>query len=188
MAVDIWQESNGANYICSLREKVWRLVESQEVVSTRKLVDSFEELLVLEEMLAVNKLSMHDKFQDYHPLLSASFKYPPLKYGSRFGKKTEPGLWYGSLQLKTAMAEKAFYKFNFLRASKAEYDFVVEGVTAFSVRVATTKGIKLDVEPFKKYISSISAPTSYERSQLLGAVMRMRLKLFLINRREILLV
>lgn len=109
---------------------------------------------------------------DIHPLLYTPFRYPPLKHGSRFSKSSEASLWYGSVALATAMAEIAFYRFNFLRASKAQYDNVEISLTAFSAHIKTQQGIKLSIAPFAQYTPMISSPTSYEVSQTLGTAMR----------------
>jgi hypothetical protein len=168
----LWTQCKGGGLIGSLNETVWRIVEAQEISATRKLVDSLEEQAILEYMLESSKPPIINKYLDYHRLLYTPFRYPPLKYGSRFGSKIEPSLWYGSLELSTAMAEKAFYKFNFLRASKAKYNIVEERLTTFSSHIKTNQGIDLTASPFSKYIDIISSPISYEETQQLGSSMR----------------
>lgn len=172
MKEDIWTKCNGITRICSLNETAWRIVESQEISATRKLVDSLEEQDILEEMIESNKPPLNNDHHNLHPLLYTPFRYPPLQFGSRFGNKIEPALWYGSLKLTTAMFEKAFYKFNFLRASEAQFNIVEERLTAFSTRIKTDKGIKLTASPFAEYTPIISSPTSYDSSQMLGSAMR----------------
>jgi hypothetical protein len=172
MVVDIWTECNGIKQTTLFNETVWRLIEAQENISTRKLVDSFEEQMILEEMVESSKPFIAKEYFHLHPLLYTPFRYPPLKHGSRFGKKTEPSLWYGSLEMRTAMAEKAFYQFNFIRASKAKYGIVEQPLTIFSARVKTESNIKLFASPFSDYTTLISSPDSYEASQKLGSAMR----------------
>jgi len=41
-------------------------------------------------------------------LLFPPFRYPPLKWGSRFGTEYQRGLFYGSQLLATALAEVAY--------------------------------------------------------------------------------
>jgi len=171
MAIDIWTICNGTSHINLLDETAWRIVETQELTATRKLVDSFEEQIILEDMIESNKPPIAKEYSNFHPLLYTPFRYPPLKYGSRFGKINQPSLWYGSLKLNTAMAEKAFYQFNFLRASEAKYEIVEQPLTAFSVRIKTNKGIQLLNSPFSDYTQIISSPVSYETSQILGDAM-----------------
>jgi len=172
MATKIWTQCNGINHIRLLNETAWRIIESQEMTATRKLVDSFDEQIILDDMIESNKPRVAKEYSNFHSLLYTPFRYPPLKHGSRFGKKMEPSLWYGSLELNVAMSEKAFYLFNFLRASKAKYGIVEQPLTIFSTLIKTDRGIKLSEPPFSKYTSLISSPDSYEISQRLGSAMR----------------
>lgn len=172
LVVDIWNKCDGKKHINLINEKAWRIIEAQEITATRKLVDSFDEQVILEDLLESTKPHVSAEFDSFHPLLYTPFRYPPLKHGSRFGRKTEPSLWYGSLELNTAMAEKAFYQFNFLRASEAVYNTVQVPLTVFSTKVKTEKGIKLTEAPFAEYTNIISSPNSYDSSQQLGAAMR----------------
>ena len=50
---------------------------------------------------------------DSHYLLATPFRYPPLPYGSRFGSRFEPSLFYGARSASTALAESAYYRFVF---------------------------------------------------------------------------
>lgn len=170
--MNLWQKCEGEKYITSLKETAWRIVETQEITSTRKLVDSLDEQDILEELIESTKPLLSSQFFDLHTLLFTPFRYPPLKYGSRFGNRFEHSLWYGSLKLDTAMAEKAYYQFNFLRGSTADFGIVQIPLSAFSSQIKTAQGIKLAQPPFAKYSQLISAPDSYEVSQVLGASMR----------------
>lgn len=170
---DLWTTCQGQQYITSLQETAWRLIEAQHVFATRKLVDSAYEQEILEEIIETVKPTFFGReFAGLHPLLYTPFRYPPLKYGSRFGKYTERALWYGSLNLTTAMAEKAFYTFNFIRASKASFGIIELHLTAFSAIIKTEKGLLLTEKPFAEYTKRISSPSQYEESQTLGSSMR----------------
>jgi len=172
MVVDVWRVCNGARHICLIQTIAWRIVEAQEMTATRKLVDSLEEQIILEDLIEAGKPPVLAEYLNYHPLLYTPFRYPPLQYGSRFGKKIEPSLWYGSLELNTAFSEKAFYLFNFLNASAAKFGIVSPQFTAFSVHVQSSHGIQLTGDSFAHYTALISKPNSYKASQVLGAAMR----------------
>lgn len=172
MPLNIWKECNGENHISSLNETAWRMIESQEDFSTRKLVNSLDEQILLERMIDEVKPRLPRDCLGLHPLLYTPFRYPPLLHGSRFGKQHERSLWYGSQKLKTAMAELAFYRFNFLNASEASYGVVVTQLTAFSVQIKTTQAIKLTDTPFSEFTHIISSPVNYSDSQDLGSKMR----------------
>lgn len=172
MVTDIWTICHGTKHIGLIHKTAWRIVESQEMTATRKLVDSLEEQIILEDLIEGEKPFIPLEYLKYHPLLYTPFRYPPLKYGSRFGKKIEPSLWYGSLELNTAFCEKAFYLFNFLNASDATFGIVSPQFTTFSAQVKSSKGIQLTKSAFSQYRSLISKPNSYKASQTLGAAMR----------------
>lgn len=91
-----------------LTGEVWRVVESQEQIATLGLVANLSEQYLLEHMLdeSKNKLAEDTNTLDY--LLFTPFRYPPLKWGSRFGTEYERGLFYGSQLLATALAEVAY--------------------------------------------------------------------------------
>jgi hypothetical protein len=155
--------------VTSINETAWRMVEAQHVTSTRKLVDSLEEQIILEDLIEETKPSLSSVL---HPLLSTPFRYPPLSHGSRFGSHIEHALWYGALSLKTVMAEKAFYQYHFLHDSIADFGVVEVPLTAFSSHIKSTKAIRLTHSPFVKYKTKISSPLSYAVSQPLGSAMR----------------
>ena len=50
MAIDIWEKCHGKNKIQIIRNTAFRIVEAQEVTAARKLVDSFEEYKILENL------------------------------------------------------------------------------------------------------------------------------------------
>lgn len=170
MITNWWVKYEGRKYITTLSETGWRLTDEQD--ATRKLVDSLSEQILMDELIETTKLQLTNELSAWHPLLYSPFRAPPLQHGSRFGSRFEHALWYGSLQLATSMAEKAFYRFNFLRASKAKFAMVVMPLIAFSVPIKTSKAIHLTQSPFSNENETISSPISYQTSQLLGTAMR----------------
>lgn len=172
MAIDIWKKCKGKNKIVKLKNTAWRIVETQEIIATRKLVDSFEEYTILEKLIESQKPKLRLGMLNTHPLHYTPFRYPPLKHGSRFGNKFEPSLWYGALTIDSVLAEKAYYQLNFLRASHCHFGIVESLLTIFSSEIKTKHGMKLELEPFSKYVNEISSPLSYTSSQQLGTNMR----------------
>lgn len=172
MVKHIWKDCRGDAHIGVLQNKAWRIVEAQEAAATRKLVDSLEEQMTLEDMIESVKPRVPNEYLQYHPLLYTAFRYPPLRHGSRFASRFESSLWYGSLHIRTALAEKAYYQYHFMRASDADYGVVSLQLTAFSVDVKTNQGINLAASPFSKYIDIISSPDTYSEAQQLGFAMR----------------
>jgi hypothetical protein len=147
-------------------------VEAQHQVSTRKLVDSADEQVMLEEM--IDRVKPPDRTDGrIHYLLFTPFRYPPLRHGSRFGTRRERGIWYGSTDRRTAFAEVSYYRLLFLEATRADLGTVTTPLTAFTVRVRTPRGIDLVRAPFYAHRRAIASPSSYASSQALGTAMRM---------------
>jgi hypothetical protein len=151
------------------------VVEDQFQNSTLKLVDSVREQSLLEDIIdEVGKPPRPggEGFAGLHYLLYTPFRYPPLHRGSRFATRSERGLWYGALDVATALAEKAYYRFVFLLGTTADLGTVEQAWSAFRVKIASDQAIDLTAPPFAAYEPKISAPDSYAVSQPLGRAMR----------------
>jgi hypothetical protein len=171
MSSSIWTECAGASELRALSAMAWRVVESQHQVATRKLVESAAEQQLLEELIEAVKPPDRTDGR-LHYLLFTAFRYPPLRHGSRFGGRTERGIWYGSTTLPSAFAEVAYYRLLFLEGTTADLDIVATDLTAFRILVRTKRGIDLTSAPFAAHVSSIASPVSYAATQTLGAAMR----------------
>jgi hypothetical protein len=147
------------------------VVEAQHQVSTRKLVDSADEQVMLEEL--IERVKPPDTTGGrLHYLLFTPFRYPPLRHGSRFGARHERGVWYGSEDRRTAFSEVAYYRLLFLEGTRAQLGAVTTQLTAFTVRVRSARGIDLVLPPFDAHRKVIASPTKYASTQALGAAMR----------------
>lgn len=166
MSQDIWTECGGAYSVRELRLAPWRVVEAQHINSTRKLVDSDDEQALLE--LLIDDVKPRSPFPGLHHLLATPFRYPPLRYGSRFGTRSERGIWYGARRIVTALAELAYYRLLFLEGTSADLSPLTTWHSVFQAHVATSVGIDLTaLDP-----PDIASPTTYAASQALGAAMR----------------
>ena len=171
MSSSIWTRCAGDSRLRELRLSPWRVVEAQHRISTRKLVDSADEQVLLEEL--IERVKPPDTTGGrLHYLLFTPFRYPPLRYGSRFGARHERGVWYGSESRRTAFAEVAYYRLLFLEGTRAALGSVITQLTAFSVRVRSSRGVDLVSPPFDAHRRAIASPTKYASTQALGAAMR----------------
>ena len=171
MSSSIWTRCAGDSELRPLRLSPWRVVEAQHQVATRKLVDSAEEQALLEEL--IERVKPPDATGGrLHYLLFTPFRYPPLRHGSRFGGRHERGIWYGSEDRRTALAEVAYYRLLFLDGTRAELGTVTTQLTAFTVRMRSLRGIDLLRPPFAAHRPAIASPTQYSASQALGRQMR----------------
>jgi hypothetical protein len=151
---------------------LWRLVESQEQIATTALVDSLDEQALLEELLEESKPPLPGNGK-LHYLLRTPFRYPPLRYGSRFGARTEPSLLYGSLGIATMLAESAFYRFVFWHGMRTPpVRAITSQHTAFSAKYRTSQGLRLQAPPFARHSAALCDPRSYAASQALGTALR----------------
>jgi hypothetical protein len=170
---DIWTRCEGDKQLQSFDSLAYRIVESQEKVATMSLVDTSAEQLLLESLLEYSKpaSATSDKL---HYLLSTPFRYPPLAHGSRFGVKSQGGLFYASLSTTTTLAECAYYRFVFWYGMEIPppAQRIMSDYTSFAVSVATHQAILLHQEPFLSYREQISHPANYQHSQQLGESMR----------------
>ena len=143
MSSSIWTRCAGDSELRALRLSPWRVVESQHQVSTRKLVDSADEQALLEQLIDGAKPPDLTGGR-LHYLLFTPFRYPPLPHGSRFGRRHQRGIWYGSLERRTAFAEVAYYRLLFLEGTQASLGTITTPLTAFRASLRTTHGVSLD--------------------------------------------
>ena len=174
MSPSIWMRCGGRSNLRALDAKPWRVVESQQRISTRQLVDSDAEHDALEALVERGKppLSADSAFADLHFLLFSPFRYPPLAHGSRFGRRTERSLWYGSLTLAAAFAEVAYYRLLFLEATSARLAPNRIPMSAFQAHIRSAAAIDLTLPPFVTYSAVLESKTSYTATQRLGSEMR----------------
>jgi hypothetical protein len=174
MSSDIWMRCGGRSSRCSLDARPWRVVEDQSRSSTRKLVDSDEEHTALEELIdAANPRPPADPaFSGLHWLLCTAFRYPPLPHGSRFSTSMEPSLWYGSEELRTALAEDAYYRLFVNQGSKARLTPFTVSRATFQAHVRTANGADLSRGAFTAHKTALCSPSDYTATQAVGARMR----------------
>lgn len=172
--MNIWQSCKGEQHKSTFSGTLYRLVESQEQVATMGYVDTLDEQALLEEMLDGIKPPYPENTQPYHYLLKTPFRYPPLKWGSRFGRVHEPSLFYGGLSVEATLAESAFYRFVFWGSMEGTppKDKLRSEHTVFSVGYTAEKGIQLQAPPFNAFEATLRDPLNYSDTQALGSAMR----------------
>lgn len=170
----IWENCNGTAHICPVNGRVYRLVESQEQVATLGYVDTLDEQAILENLLETVKPANLPEAEPYHYLLKTPFRYPPLKWGSRFGRQHESGIFYGGASVNVTLAESAYYRFVFWHSIDAEPPnaHIRSEHTLFSVRYRSNLGVQLQNPPFDQHQDSLRDVHSYTASQHLGSAMR----------------
>ncbi|MFC3606358.1 RES family NAD+ phosphorylase [Stutzerimonas tarimensis] len=170
----IWEQCRGPERIGPIEGLMFRLVESQEQIATLSYVDTLEEQALLEEMLEAAKPDYRDAHEGLHFLLRTPFRYPPLKWGSRFGRVHEPSLFYGGGSVATTLAESAFYRLVFWFSMDGEpiKAHMRTEHTLFSVGYRTPHGVRLQDASFHLHLAELTHPRHYTACQALGTAMR----------------
>lgn len=174
MAMDIWQACEGERQIRPLGGTLLRMVESQVQVATLQLVDNLAEQALLEELLEGSKPPLPAGSEPLHYLLKTPFRYPPLRWGSRFGSVHEPSLFYAAQRLDTVLAEAAYYRFVLWvgMASPPPSGRIVSEHSTFEARYRVERGIQLQLPPFSEHQAVLAHPSDYRATQAIGMAMR----------------
>jgi hypothetical protein len=150
---------------------VYRIVETQEVAATTKIVHNLADQSRLEELLEESKPAIIG--DELHYLLSTPFRYPPLRHGSRFGARFEPGLFYGSLERNTCLAECAYYRLMFyLDMQEPPPGPLTTQHTLFQILVDCAATVDLRSDAQWQVQEKLTHCTDYSYTQQLGAQLR----------------
>jgi hypothetical protein len=150
-------------------KRVYRLVETQEIAATTKLVDDLDEQFILEQMLDEVKPSYRAGSEHLHYLLKTPFRYPPLKYGSRFGSRSMESFFYAGEDEKSTLAEVAYYRFVFMSHMQESYHKAVcSEHLLFSVTLDSELCLDLSKACFSSFKELVTSPNNYGFCQRLG--------------------
>ncbi|WP_339720324.1 RES family NAD+ phosphorylase [uncultured Paraglaciecola sp.] len=160
---------DAAGGLSSYANAVCRMVETQEYAATTSLVDDLEEQAILEQILDEFKPSYAADTQNLHYLISTPFRYPPLKYGSRFGAITEPSYFYASESIHTCLSEAAFYRFYLIDGTETPFPKVIQSQhSLFFVKVQSHHAIDLTQISDADTQHRLTDPQSYSLTQQVG--------------------
>lgn len=154
-----------------------RIVENQEQKVTLALTDSLAEHEILEQLLEDSKpgLGAHPRIRKFDYLLRTPWRYPPLHWGSRFGRRFEPSIFYGALSRVALFSEAAYYRLLFLHGMEKPFsDRVISQFTTFEAMYQTGSGIDLSRAPFARHAEVLRHKMDYLPCQELGSVLRER--------------
>jgi hypothetical protein len=145
--------------------KGWRAVEAQHRVATMTLVHGdLDDQSLLEDILEAAK-----------PVLPATpFRYwPKPPAGSRFRARTDPGVFYGADDEKTACAECGYWRLRFWMDSEglAGREASIP-ITLFEFHGATPRSLDLTQPPLVANRASWTDPADYTATQQLAGQAR----------------
>jgi RES domain len=151
--------------------ELWRVVEAQHTASTMRLTDSLEEQAALELILEASKPPLPSAVRRLHYLLATPFRYRP-HVDSRFRAALEAGVWYGAEALRTALAEKSYWRLRFLLDSPGTPDLKAVPHTAFRAAVRTAAAVDLTLPPLRRDRPVWTHLTSYQGTQAFAHIAR----------------
>jgi hypothetical protein len=171
---DLWAACERDIPIAPLSGELLRIVESQQQVATLSLVDDLAEQALLEELLERAKPPLAPGSEGLHYLLATPFRYPPLRHGSRFGRRFEPSLFYGARRLSTLLAEAAYYRFVFWTgmAEPPPSGRLRTQHSVFRARFRGEHGVRLHQPPCAAHEAELRDPADYGPTQRLGSALR----------------
>ncbi|MCA0901393.1 RES family NAD+ phosphorylase [Microbulbifer agarilyticus] len=153
--------------------RLYRIIESQEEVATRSLVDSLQKQEILENLLEQSKPVRLPGSEQLHYLLATPFRYPPLPWGSRFGGIAESGIFYGSKTIDTVLIEAAYYRLLFINDMvEAPMAPVTSFHQIFSAKYCADPGVRLQAETWRHHWPQLTHHSQYSFCQTLGAQLR----------------
>ena len=136
-----------------------------------RLTDSLEEQAALEAVLEESKPPLPPEVRRLHYLLATPFRYRP-HMGSRFRSALAPGVWYGAEALRTALAEKSYWRLRLLLDSPGTPDLKPVPHTAFQAPVRTAAALDLTRAPFTRERAVWTDRSSYAGTQALALTAR----------------
>ena len=163
MSSSTWTPRAVKSKAARLSARLWRAVEAQHIVSTRRLVDDLEEQRVLEDILEATKPPVPPSAARLHYLLFTPFRYPP-PHPSRFRAVHDPGIFYGGGSIRTACAELGYWRWRFLTHSKGLTSLGPAQQTLFEVSVRANAA-DLESAPFSKDAELWRHPHEYSATQ-----------------------
>lgn len=162
-----WVEEHTAN----LSIHAFRMVETQHIAATMRLVDSADEQDLLEQMLDDSKPPLPPEAKGLHYLLAAPFRYRP-QTGSRFRSVNRSGIWYGADDPYSACAEIAYWRQRFLLDSVGLIKQQLS--TEHSMYEAVVEGCAIDLlsPPWSQAQAHWMHHSDYTETQKLGEMVR----------------
>ena len=166
-----WITQSLAEHEHGLESDVWRAVETQDAVATMRLVDTLDELLVLEKILADGLPPLRPDSMHLHPWLSTPFRFT-APYPSRFRPAQAPGIWYGADSPEAACAEVGYWRWRFLLDSEGLRHAELLGTHALFHAVVSGHCLNLESPPWSGMSAHWRHPTDIRACQALAELVQ----------------
>lgn len=175
MSSTTWTPAELSSELRSYERQVWRLVEAQHYISTRKLVDSRAEQELIEDLIEETKPAIPSECRHLDFLLSTPFRYgSAYPRGSRFRRAGRTlGVFYASEEASAAVAEMAFYRLLFFAESpKTPWPTNAADFTGFTAAIASPRSLDLTTPPLVRDRPAWIDPIDYRPCQALADAAR----------------
>jgi len=166
----MWTPAALASSARRLSGRIWRVVEHQHTIATRKIVDTLDEQAVLEDILEETKPPYPPAAEHLHYLLKTPFRYAPSPYASRFRPANDSrGIFYGAESVRTGLAEVGYWRRRFLAASPGTPPpRNPESLTTFSVDYRSRHALDLFRPPLDRDRALWMHPEDYTATHALA--------------------
>ena len=171
MSQKLWRAEWAQEHAADLSMHAFRMVETQYIAATMRLVDSASEQFLLEQMLDDSKPPLPPEAKGLHYLLAAPFRYLP-QTGSRFRSVNTPGIWYGADDPYCACAEIAYWRQRFVLDSVGLMMQQVSTEHSMYEAVVTGPAIDLLSQPWLHAEVHWTHASDYTETQRLGKLVR----------------
>ena len=155
--------------LSSYQGQPWRALEAQHQIATRRLATSLRRQAILEQLLDnESKPQMPRDTGHLHYLAATPFRYRP-KHASRFRPAGRRGLWYGAVQITTALTEAGYWRWRFWQQSPSsklpEREILL---TAVRGRINTKALLDLTAPPYVENREQWLEESPYHHTTQLG--------------------
>ena len=171
MPVSTWTPTTLASESRRWKGSGWRAVEAQHKNATMNLVHgNVADQTLLEQILEEVKPELPEEAKGLHWLLMTPFRYrPPLPAGSRFRRRTDPGVFYGAEDRETSCAESGYWRLRVWLDSKGlSAQPATVPVTLFQFKAATGSAIDLTRPPLSADEALWTAQDDYSGTHALA--------------------
>ncbi|MFZ5492878.1 MAG: RES family NAD+ phosphorylase [Pseudomonadota bacterium] len=172
MPANTWTPTALASEAAPWAGSGWRAVEAQHQVATLRLArGNLADQQLLEELLDAAKPP--PVAAGLHWLLATPFRYRPPAGGSRFRARTDPGVFYGAGDRRTACAEAGYWRLQFFADSAGLQDVsATVPLTLFEFHAASERAVDLTSPRFDTARGALEHPADYAATQALAAQAR----------------
>ncbi|MDP2880756.1 MAG: RES family NAD+ phosphorylase [Azonexus sp.] len=175
MSANTWTPTALASEARHWSGKGWRAVEALHRVATMTLVHGdLDEQSLLEDILEEAKPVLPRETSGLHWLLATPFRYwPKPPSGSRCRARTDPGVFYGADEEKTACAECGYWRLRFWLDSEglAGREASIP-ITLFEFHGATPQMLDLTAPPLVADHARWTDPVDYGATQKIAGTAR----------------